>query len=165
MLQLRIISGKKIDQGFLAPSKLEKLIDIDSLIIEGSDVLHRWSNSTSQYVVLGHIAGIRESGGFLKPVTYVKQTAELLESADTIPSLEGRFVVLKISENGTVELWTDQFSRVDIYWEQKNGQLNIGTSLDLLPISQTGGELDSVGVAHALTVYGGRPARKHTIYK
>jgi hypothetical protein len=165
MLQLRIISNKKNDQGFLVPSKLEKLIDIDSLIIEGSDVLHRWSNSTSQYVVLGQIAGIRESGGFLKPVTYVKQTAELLENTNTIPSLEGRFIVLKISESGTVELWTDQFSRVDIYWEQKNGQLSIGTSLDLLPISKMGGELDSVGVAHALTVYGGRPARKHTIYK
>jgi hypothetical protein len=165
MIQLRIISGNKIDPGFVTTSKLEKIIGAESLIIEGSDILHRWSSGTDQYVVLGHIAGIRESSGFLKSVTYVKQTAELLENSDTIPSLEGRFIVLKMSESGTVELWTDQFSRVDIYWEEKNGQLIIGTSLDLLPISLTGGELDSVGVAHALTVYGGRPARKHTIYK
>lgn len=47
----------------------------------------------------------------------------------------------------------------------KDGQLVVGSSLDLLPISVSGGDLDAVGVAHALTVYGGRPARKHTIYK
>lgn len=165
MIQLRIISGNKIDPGFVTPSKLEKIIGSESLNIEGSDILHRWNSGTNQFIVLGHIAGIRESSGFLKSVNYVKQTAELLENTDTIPLLEGRFIVLKISESGTVELWTDQYSRVDIYWEINNGNLFIGTSLELLPISRSGGELDPVGVAHSMTVYGGRPARKHTIYK
>jgi hypothetical protein len=36
--------------------------------------------------------------------------------------------------------------------------------LDLLPVGGDGGLLDIVGIAHALTVYGSRPAKQHTIY-
>jgi hypothetical protein len=165
MIQVRIISGKKIKSNVVPTSELTSIVARDSLLIEGSDILHKWNSGTNQYIVIGHIAGVREPSGFLNAVTYSKQTAELLENIDKIPSFEGRFIVLKISENHRVELWTDQFNRVDIYWEMKDGQLVVGSSLDLLPISVSGGDLDPVGVAHALTVYGGRPARKHTIYK
>ena len=165
MIQLRIISGKINDIAGVKNHGLQQIFSNEHLLIEGEDILHSWQTGSDEYVVIGHIAGIREQSGFLKSVTYTKQTAELLEDPNKIPTLEGRFVVIKISEKTKLELWTDQFNRVDIYWEFNNEQLVIGTSLNLLPVSLKGDELDAVGVAHALTVYGGRPARKHTIYK
>ena len=37
--------------------------------------------------------------------------------------------------------------------------------MDLLPVSFKGSPLDTIGVTHALTVYGSRPAKEHTLYK
>lgn len=165
MIQLRIISSKKIDKSNINNGSLKEIFSTDQLLIEAADILHQWQSASSKFLVIGNIAGVREQSGFLNSITYIKQTAELLEDSSKIPSLEGRFIFIKITDNSKVELWTDQFSRVDIYWEYKNDQLIIASSLDLLPISTSGGHLDKVGVAHALTVYGGRPARKHTIYE
>jgi hypothetical protein len=161
MPKLRIACGK----GSLT-SSLMPLFHQAGVAIEGDGLVHSWdSRAGNSYFLLGTVIGIRQADGTLLPPSHVKMETARLENSDRIPEIEGRFVLVMVDATGLSEIWTDKFGRVDVYWQEVDGEILVATSLDLLPVAQGGAKADNVGVAHALTVYGSRPAKKHTLYK
>ena len=71
----------------------------------------------------------------------------------------------KISGSGVYEIWTDNFGAIEVYKQTSENKIFLSSRLSLLPIAKSGGQLDQLGLVHSLTVYGSRPAKKHTIYK
>ena len=166
MIKLRIACGKLAKIEMPLATDLTSLVSRDGLVVEGVGLLHHWQNDGGEkYFLLGNVVGLRQADGMLSPPSLVKFETERLEDPQRIPELEGRFVLVKVGAKGVCEVWTDQFGRVDIYWQAMSGGIVLSTALNLLPISKTGGRLDNVGVAHALTVYGSRPAKQQTLYQ
>jgi hypothetical protein len=136
------------------------------LHVEGDGLLHHWQNGVGdEYFLLGEVVGVRREDGMLHPPSLLKLETERLEDPNRIPSVEGRFVLVKVSPIGVCEVWTDQYGRIDVYWQTIEDSIVLATSLELLPIAQKGSPSDSIGVAHSLTVYGSRPAKQHTLYR
>ena len=166
MTKLIILSGNLAAIKSPTTTGVVTFIRQDRVIVEGAGLFHQWkSNAGDTYFLLGDIIGVRQANGMLSPPSQVKLETERLENPNRIPEVEGRFVLLKIEPTGSCEIWTDQFGRVDVYWQSVGDTIVLGTGLDLLPVAQKGAAPDSVGVAHALTVYGSRPAKQHTLYK
>jgi hypothetical protein len=138
----------------------------DGIDIHGTNLFHSWKGAAgSSYFLLGKIVGLRRADGMLSPASQVKLETACLENPSRIPEVEGRFVLVAVNKLGECEVWTDQFGRVDVYWQSVDGGVIVSTGLDLLPVAKTGAMPDNVGLAHSLTVYGSRPAKKHTLYK
>jgi hypothetical protein len=166
MTTLRIASGKTSTMKLPPATCLMPLINQDDLQVEGGAVYHYWKNETGdRFFLFGSIIGLRQVDGALLPASLIKVEPERVEDPKRIPDVEGRFVVVKISAKGICDVWTDRFGRLDIYWQEVDGGVVLATSLDLLPVSQNGASSNSIGAAHALTVYGSRPAKQHTLYR
>ncbi len=166
MLKLKITSRKGSISESDKNTSLDTFFKDGNLLVEGSGVFHEWKTKTGDnYIVLGNIIGIRKADGSLTSASSVKIETEKLENFNRIPEVEGRFAVVKIAVDGTCDIWTDQFSRVDIYWQSIDGGIVIGNALNLLPVAQNGSLPDNVGTVHSLIAFGGRPARQHTLYR
>lgn len=164
--KLKIVCGKLADIEPPEVSPLDSLVQQDGLRVDGTGLLHHWQNGTGdKYFLLGDVIGVRHADGMLSCPSLIKLETDRLENPNRIPEVEGRFVLVKVGQTGTCEVWTDQFGRIDVYWQQLDGSIMLGTGLDLLAVAQQGSSSDSVSVAHALTVYGSRPAKKHTLYR
>lgn len=165
MTSLQIIFNGRDEAPFPIGTTLATLWHHDRLLVRGSGLFHQWKSPVGDnYFLLGHIVGIRQGDNTLSDPLQTMATVERLVNPDLIPEVEGRFVLVKIGSNGSCEIWTDQFGRIDLYWQQIDDLIVAGTGLNLLPISIRGSAPDTVGVAHSLTVYGSRPAKQHTLY-
>jgi hypothetical protein len=166
MIKLKIISGTKPDLKSIVQNDLSVRVSAESLNVQSSEPIHRWKNlNNDEYILIGRIIGFRSENGIISEKFSIKSEEKVLEDFNLVSKIEGRFVVVKLGTDGTCEIWTDNFGRVDVYWQNIGNVIILSTSLDLLPISQSGGAPDLVGIMHSLTVYGSRPAKKHTIYK
>jgi hypothetical protein len=161
MKKFRIISGNSAD---LVSSNLIEQLRLDGLLFETSENCLRFELHDEKYFVLGDIVGYRNLDGNLNSINDYSEIVEIISKPDRLGELEGRFVVFRIFENNKIDIWSDNFGRIDIYYQLFGNSLFIGSSMDLLPVAHQGSELDNVGIAHSLTVYGSRPAKKHTIY-
>lgn len=166
MTKLRIHFGCNSNRAKFIATGMPELICKEGVYCEGVGLFHSWRNVLSDsYYIFGDIIGIRQNDGTLSCSSQLKLETERLGNSNRIPEIEGRFVLVKIGANSECEVWTDQFGRVDIYWQSVGDEIVLGTSLDLLPVAQDGSEADNVGVAHSLTVFGCRPAKQHTLYR
>ena len=153
--------------------KRENLKNIDgichqqeNIILECSKGSSTWvADNGNKYFLIGNLVGFRGSDGIISPFISSKTQLESLESKSSLKSTEGRFILVKLALNSSIEIWADNYSRMDVYWQKTNQALFISSGLDLLPISLQGGPSDPVGTAHSLTVFGCRPAKKHTLYQ
>jgi hypothetical protein len=166
VIKLRIICGNLVHTENIESSDLITLAHQYGLHVEGDGLLHHWQNGVGdEYFLLGEVVGVRRDDGMLYPPSLLKLETERLEDPNRIPSVEGRFVLVKVSPIGVCEVWTDQYGRIDVYWQTIEDSIVLATSLEILPIAQKGSPSDSIGVAHSLTVYGSRPAKQHTLYQ
>jgi hypothetical protein len=166
MTSLRIISdAQSVSARPVSAEILKPIYSHECLRIQGAGLLHQWRASDGGTCYLfGTIIGFRQSDGTLSSPGLSTAELEQLENPQFIPEVEGRFILVRVDRHGTCEIWADQFGRMDVYWQVIENSIVLATSLDLLPVAKGGINLDSVGVAHALTVYGARPAKKHTLY-
>ena len=88
-----------------------------------------------------------------------------LENPKKSNKIEGSFVILKISKNQNLDIWTDKFSKEDIFFISKNSNYFISTSLDSLKIDTEKDGYDKFGISQSLIIYGNRPSKKNTFYK
>lgn len=164
MIELRIISG----QSAVAAAKechLKSLIKESNLLVESGNTLHAWQGANQdRFFLLGDIIGFRQTDGSISNSSQLTLQLKCLEDPSRVSEVEGRFIVVQVATSGACKVWSDQFGRVDIYWQTTAGCTILATRLDLLPVGRVGDLLDVVGTAHALTVYGSRPAKQHTIY-
>ena len=165
-LALRILSRKAVNSVPLPDAAgLKSLVTSERLVVQGDGVTYRWSSqSGTQYFLFGDVFGIRRADGTLADAAQVSADPSCFEDPNRLWEVEGRFVVVAITVNGGCELWTDRFGRADIYWQAVDGGVVLATGMDLLPVAETGASPSQIGIAHALTVYGARPAKKHTLY-
>jgi asparagine synthetase B (glutamine-hydrolysing) len=166
MTALRIISRPSTSSGISSEHRFPSLFSRDGLCVEGEGLFFQWRNDVGDhFFLLGDVIGVRGADGMLSSPPMVRLDPKPLEDPNFISKVEGRFLLVKIETSGACEVWADQFGKIDVYWQSVEGYIVLGTSLDLLPLSRTGSPPDNVGVAHALTVYGARPAKKHTLYQ
>jgi hypothetical protein len=164
MIKLRVTSASNTHNS--PADGLKVLYTQSNLLIEASDCLYKWENGLGeQFFILGHVIGIRNAVASLSPGSMIVAEKKVLENPEKVGNIEGRFVIVKVLSNGECEVWTDQFGRVDIYWQKTQDGVILASGMDLLPVSFKGSPLDTIGVTHALTVYGSRPAKEHTLYK
>ncbi len=157
-------AGKNVDV-IKSGLPLTQLYQVDGLTIQGAGVHHSWqSQDGCSYILLGEVVGLRRADGSLSDASLLKLETDKIETSQGLLNIEGRFLLVKLLRDGSCELWTDRFGRIDVYWQSVNGGVMVATGLDLLPVSKTGAAPSPVGVAHSLTVYGNRPAKKHTLY-
>lgn len=157
METLQILSGNKSDVNF----KNIQYIG-DSLIISASIVNKSWKNEKNeQFFLIGDYFGKRNKEGISKINDF-----KIFEDHDNIKQIEGRFILIKKYPNDNIKIWTDFFGRYDLYFQQVKDRVLISNELSLFFDKGINvGELDDVGISHSLTVYGSRPAKKHTKYK
>jgi hypothetical protein len=164
MIELRIVSGERT-VGEEKDCGLKSVIKTSNLIVECCDTLQSWQGANQdRFFLLGDIVGFRQADGSISNSSQLTLQLKCLEDPLRVSEVEGRFIVVKVTTSGECKVWSDQFGRVDIYWQTAASCTVLATRLDLLPVGRDGGLLDVVGTAHALTVYGSRPAKQHTIY-
>jgi len=168
-MKIRIIQSKNHPVQSNNDVDLPVIYQEDNTLIQGSGILYKWTNNikNEKYIIYGDIVGIRRADGTISSSSsYVNET-EILEDFGRVSEIEGRFVIIKLSANGSCQVWTDQFGRIDIYIQVMKNSVVLSSGIDLLPIATDSAKplLDAVGLAHSLTVYGSRPAKQHTIYK
>jgi asparagine synthetase B (glutamine-hydrolysing) len=164
---LRVTARKRGSEAASTRSTgLKTLVQTEGLLVEGAGMHHTWRGADgAQFALLGEVVGVRRPDGTLADPSMFKVEPQRFEDPARLSDLEGRYVFVKVAQDGTCDIWTDRQGRIDVYWQATEGGVVLGTGLDLLPVSSKGAPADSVALAHALTVYGNRPAKKHTFYK
>jgi len=115
--------------------------------------------------VVGDVLGIRDSNCSIREVREEDFT-KMFESSLSIDILEGRFLMMLCDSSGdVVQVFSDRFGQFDCYYYINEEKTVISSDLSLFPESPSNDGYDQVGLAHTLTVYGYRAAKKHTIYK
>jgi hypothetical protein len=125
-----------------------------------------WKSQGNRFIAFGNVIGVRNSAGAVDSSTSSESLRSALENPSKLRDVEGRFIILQFSVDGRIDIWTDQFGRVDVYYQQVDNEIFVSSGLDLLPVSKgIHSEIDNVGMMQAAYIYGGRPAKKHTWYK
>ena len=125
-----------------------------------------WESGGNRYIVFGSVIGKRSVDGVINTEASLEDLRVVLEDPSNRNIAEGRFLVLRFSVDGSLQVWTDQFGRVDVYFQQVRDEIFIASGLDMLPVSKgVNSDIDDVAMMQAMYIYGGRPAKKHTWYK
>ena len=108
--------------------------------------------------------------GIVTPKNKSKLLDEYLEKIeadsllDIAQCLAGRFVLFFVA-NGSLSVCSDEFGKLDIYYQKNEKNISLESSLDLLPESPAKDGFDQNALAHMLTCYGYCPPKAHTLYK
>jgi hypothetical protein len=81
----------------------------------------------------------------------------------TIDKLEGRFLLFFISDKGFYAS-SDQFGKLDVYYQQNKDNIVLASNLDLLLEDPSKDGFNQVALVHTLTYYGYCPPKKDTLY-
>lgn len=157
-MKLKII---KSSNSFKYNKELPILEDQDNLLIQATELLHKWKNDDGdKFFVLGEIIGVRNSD--LKLSNEIDWS--VVEKQENTKIIEGRYIVIKKSKKDKISIWTDFFGRVDIYWASDTSSIEITSGISLFSKSINKGGIDQIALSQALTIYGSRPLKKHTLY-
>lgn len=130
----------------------------------GDDVQVYERPSGGRLLIAGPLVGLRLDGRVSS-----SQDAVARLVADGVArwasQIEGRVVCVEISADGTCTVQTDRFGQRDVYCQRVADGVVLASRLDLLPVARAGAAPDAVAYAHALTVYGFRPPKRHTLYE
>jgi hypothetical protein len=165
-MRLRIVSGSGAASKFPgARDGLVTLAERPGLVVQAAQVPRSWTDADgSLCFLLGDVIGVRGSdGGLLGGGAGLKERC--FQGPEGLAAVEGRFVFVKVSADDACEVWADRFGSVDLYHQSTQGVCVVGSGLDLMPVSKGGAAPSAMGFAHALTVYGSRPAKQHTLYE
>lgn len=166
MNRLRVINGACGEIATRVGGDWSILFETEELRVQGSNPLFRWTDDEgSTFLLYGSILGVRQGSGILSTCTGLESVRSYLENAEQVARVEGRYLLLKVTGKGDCEFWTDRYARMDLYWQSLADATVASLDLEALPFSVSGAAADNVGLAHALTIYGSRPAKRHTLYK
>jgi len=85
--------------------------------------------------------------------------------ADLIPKLEGQYVGMLIdSVKEQVQLFSDRYARLDLYYSLSQNKLLIATELDFI-FKHTQPQYDQKMLVHFFSVYGNYVPKGHTLYQ
>lgn len=147
-----------------AASHLSTVVSHPQLRIECSpDVTVTRRPNGDTVLIVGSLVGLREGNRLLAASDAAARIA-----ADGVDrwkdAIEGRVLVVEASVDGACRIVADRFGQRDLYCQRTALGVMLATGLDLLPVSQDGAPPDAMAYAHAMTVYGFRPPKRHTFY-
>lgn len=168
-MKFRIIVSKTNLSEYLEGDQLKTLYLSEKFAVQGSDAVTTLSLVDGrQAFLIGNLVGIRSSQNEIIPCasTSVKlkeliRTSSIEECQEVI---EGRFILAVVGPGETISICTDRFGQSDFYYLTTDNTNIFASDLSLMPISSVQNGFDQIGLAHALTVYGYRPAKSHTLY-
>ena len=168
-MKMRIILGQELINRLKQEGGLKTLYDQGGISVQADQkAIEISKDGKSLTCVTGTLIGHREGktglvqGSFTDPK--VKDFLTKASVNECVLGLEGRFVAVRIKDGQEVTVFTDRFGQKEIYYRQLPGGYILGTDLDLVMAGIPVNGYDSIGVAHAMYVYGFRPAKKQTMY-
>lgn len=167
-MKVRIASGTRIPalppaNGLVAASRHA------GLVMEATDDVRlvRMGDGRVTFVA-GDVVGIRGRAGEMRATDAgspeVRDLVSEMPIAGARDVLEGRFVLGTVSSD-TALVTADRFGQVDLYYQTGEGWTVLASDLSLLPMSAGATAYDQLALAHALSVYGYRPPKRHTAYR
>ncbi|MFL2597116.1 MAG: asparagine synthase-related protein, partial [Flavobacteriaceae bacterium] len=149
-------------------NKNESFINDHPIIFQNNHVLIqadclkiKWKNKDDEsFFLIGDILGHRKDF----KINSKFDNYALLEDSINISEFEGRFTIVKISQDKDVSIWTDTFGRMNVYWcKDEKSNYYITSSKEMIPPNVDLGNIDQNALAQLLTIYGSRPLKKHTL--
>ncbi len=170
-MSIRIIIGKDlvIQRSHVLSNKLEDIYVSQDVVIQGDFGVKTINDKGSACTIFnGNIIGKRQDDGGLSILNKNEEAfADYLSKHsidDYSKNLEGRYILVKISNANEVDICNDKYGQMDLYYQKIGGGTIFSTELSLLPCSQGGVGYDHVAVAHSLYIYGFRPGKSQTLY-
>lgn len=80
-----------------------------------------------------------------------------------VSELEGRFVLFLVTQNALYAS-SDQFGKLDIFYQQNDSNITLASNFDLLPENPAKDGFNQDALVHTLTYYGYCPPKKDTLY-
>ena len=144
----------------VAPFAGARRVDLADWFLWVSGGCFQFVKSNEHFVVLGKPKVA--IGDDEKPKN--QSDLDALSAPGTVEKIAGAFVVVKCGADGSLNIWTDKFGVGEIYYQQVDGAVYIGSSTRLLPVADDENRsIDQVALMQAMTVYGARPF-KSTIF-
>lgn len=168
-MRLRVIVNDASSEPVPAAAGLARLHAQDGVVVEGSADVVMLQIGSARAFVGGDIVGVRQRNGQIAVDAHpeddlARAVAGGLDAARR--SLEGRFAIALIEEDGTCVIGADRFGQQDLYYQQVGTTTVVTTELDLLPVkAQPSPAFDQCALVHALCVYAWRPPKQHTLYQ
>jgi hypothetical protein len=163
--QLRVLNGTAAASHAEAAGSWQTLHKSAQLLVQYQGDARTWTDAAgAKCAVLGSLAGFRRADGSLADASAWQAESARFSSPRGVASIEGRFVFVKVDTAGDCHVRADRFGTLDLYLQKLNGGAALATRLDLLPLAKAAAEPDALGYAHAVTVYGARPAKMDTLY-
>ena len=112
----------------------------------------KWKNRANEiFFLFGDILGHRNE---FKINTNFDDYS-LLEDINNISEFEGRFLIVKVSQENNISVWTDIFGRMNVYWcKDEKSNFYITSSMGMIPSGIDLGNIDQNALAQLLTIYG-----------
>jgi hypothetical protein len=168
-VKLRVVVGEGPLRAPDGEAGLNGLYASAGLTIAGDSTVRRFASAGSEeFFLIGRAIGERTATGTMRTF---RDRGEELETAyrraieGRIDELEGRFAAVLVRSDGSCEVAADRYGRFDLYYQRVEGQLVVGTDLDLLPVSRGSSGYDQAALVHVLCVFGWRPPKQHTLYQ
>lgn len=169
-MKLRIVAGKNLVIRYQHDSQLKSIYKASDFLVQGDpDVRLIRSHGNVQAFILGRILGrvVKTDA-----VPYIDKTDSGFKSFicsqaidRSMNELEGRFTLLKLISDNEFEICCDRYGKMDLYYQKLDAGIVFASDLSLLPFKENTFEYDQVAAAHAVYIYGFRPAKRHTFYK
>ena len=164
-MRLRVVTG--LEAGVLGGEALPVLYRGARVRVEGSaDVLRVALDGEGEAFLAGDVVGVRTRTGDLSSCRTASDLRPFIGAGveRCRGSLEGRWILVVVRTDGSVEVGADRFGRADVYYRTGDGGAGLATALDLLPVDASAG-YDQMALAHVFCVYGYRPPKRHTLYR
>jgi hypothetical protein len=164
-MKLRITSGGLSHRTGSGP-EMRVLHQEADLILEGSrDVRSVLLRDGRRLFVAGHVVGRLTTPRGISPLSADLEELVSISPGPSPGTLEGRYILALVHNNGACVVWTDRFGQLDVYYQQVEDSAVLASDMALLPVARGTVDYDQVALAHTLTVYGCRPAKRHTLYR
>ena len=113
-------------------------------------------NEHSMLLIFGRFSGLED----FSSINCV-DAEELLNLSD---ELEGRFILILITEKNQVFACSDKYGKLDIFYQQNKVGYTLASNLDLFIDEPQKDGFNQEALIHMLTYYGYCPPKKHTLY-
>ena len=167
-MKLRITTGTKT-RALPPATGMVTLHRENGLVVEATPDVRAVQHGDARLAFVGgDVVGVHGRAGDLHAADIAAREVRDLVTEAAIErardTLEGRFVIGVIAD-GTVRLCADRFGQIDLYYQEGDGHAVLATDLALLPVRDGGAVHHQEALAHALSVYGTRPPKRHTYYR
>lgn len=169
-MPIRIISGRDLIARYERDAALPTLYRSDALLIQGDAAARRVTPDGAPAAwCAGRVVGRRTGSGAVSRVDDLTSAcgADLAGASfeSLIDLLEGRFLLARVGTDGSCEITCDRYGQAECYYQRVGDGVVLASALDLLPVSDGPVRFDQTALAHAFSVYGYRPPKRHTFYE